>query len=154
MAIFVLALLLGLAMPATSFGKDHGRRRGRGRDFDNWGRKCGKFVNCHDARNGRRDGRGPRRGWGDDDFGRGRQWDSNYNNFGFNRRRYRGRDFDRDRFWPNSQRRFTRYGDFDHDRFWPTSQRRFTRDRYFDRDDFWRNRQRRAVYYNGSGRRW
>lgn len=56
--ILTVALLLVIAVPATSFGKDRGRR-GRGRDFDN--RKCGKFINCHDARDGRWDGRGPRR---------------------------------------------------------------------------------------------
>jgi hypothetical protein len=53
-AMTVLAVLLAVAMPATSFGKDHDRH-GRGRRG-----KCGKFVNCHDARDGRRDGRGPR----------------------------------------------------------------------------------------------
>jgi hypothetical protein len=135
-AILVMALLLAIAAPATSFGKDHGRR-GRGRDSDGWGRKCGKFVNCHDARNGRWDGRGPRRGWWDDNSRRRRvrEWDWN-NNFGFdNRRRYRNRDFDRDRFWP-------------------TGQRRFTRDRYFVRDDFWRNRQQRISRYNRFGRQW
>lgn len=56
-AMTVIALLLAVAMPATSFGKDHDRH-GRGRDNRRW--KCGKFVNCHDARAGRRDGRGPR----------------------------------------------------------------------------------------------
>ena len=35
----------------------NGRFDGRGRD-QSW--KCGVFVNCHDARNGRLDGRGPR----------------------------------------------------------------------------------------------
>lgn len=35
--------------------------RGRGRGNSNWGRKCEKFVNCHDARDGRWDNRGPRR---------------------------------------------------------------------------------------------
>jgi len=39
--------------------------RGRNGDFDNRGRnqnwKCGVFVNCHDARDGRVDGRGPNR---------------------------------------------------------------------------------------------
>jgi hypothetical protein len=58
LGILTVVLLLVVAVPATSFGKDRGRR-GRGRDFDN--RKCGKFVNCHDARDGRWDGRGPRR---------------------------------------------------------------------------------------------
>ena len=33
------------------------RRRGNGK----WGNKCDKFVNCHDARDGRWDNRGPRR---------------------------------------------------------------------------------------------
>src|SRR5687767_9937284 len=56
--IIVMALLLVVAIPATSFGKEQGRRNGRGRNFDS--RKCGKFVNCHDARNGRWDGRGRR----------------------------------------------------------------------------------------------
>lgn len=154
-AIVVMALLLAIAMPATSFGKDHGRR-GRGRDSDNWGRKCGKFVNCHDARNGRRDGRGPRREWWDDGSRRRRvrEWDWN-NNFGFdNRRRYRYRDFDRDRSWGSSQRSFTRDRDFDRDRSWGSGQRRFTRDRYFVRDDYWRNRQQRISRYNRFGRQW
>jgi len=57
--IIVLASLLLLVAPATSFAQ-----RGRGRDRDDWSwsrnRKCGKFVNCHDARDGRWDGRGPR----------------------------------------------------------------------------------------------
>lgn len=37
---------------------DRGYRGSRGRSHD-W--KCGVFVNCHDARDGRWDGRGPRR---------------------------------------------------------------------------------------------
>ena len=37
---------------------DRGYRGNRGRNQD-W--KCGVFVNCHDARDGRWDGRGPRR---------------------------------------------------------------------------------------------
>jgi len=40
------------------------RGNARGRQWDNRGAvqdwKCGKFVNCHDARNGRWDGRGPK----------------------------------------------------------------------------------------------
>jgi hypothetical protein len=34
--------------------------QGRGHEFRGFGEKCGKFVNCHDARDGRWDGRGPR----------------------------------------------------------------------------------------------
>lgn len=55
MAIF-FGVVLMLALPAASLAQ--GRGRGRGPD---WDKKCGKFVNCHDARNGRWDGRGPRR---------------------------------------------------------------------------------------------
>ena len=36
-------------------GRGHGNANGK------WGNKCGKFVNCHDARDGRWDDRGPRR---------------------------------------------------------------------------------------------
>ena len=55
---FVKAILLGLvllvAMPALTFAQ--GRGRGRGQD-----KKAEKFVNGHDARDGRWDGRGPNR---------------------------------------------------------------------------------------------
>ena len=56
----LLGLVLTLAVPAISFGqgRGHGRGRGRGPDLD---KKCAKFVNCHDARDGRWDGRGPNR---------------------------------------------------------------------------------------------
>ena len=76
LAIFVMALMLAAAAPVTSFASDdHGKHRGqengqrrsnRGwenrddRDWTKHNRKCGKFVNCHDARNGRWDNRGPR----------------------------------------------------------------------------------------------
>jgi hypothetical protein len=69
----LFALIVMVAMPVISFAQGRGRGRGRGHDrFD----KCGKFVNCHDARDGRWDGRGPRgsrigrRIRDDDDFGR------------------------------------------------------------------------------------
>ena len=57
--LFMLTVML--AAPATSFaqGRGHGYGRGRGRGPD-LSKKCGKFVNCHDARDGRWDGRGPR----------------------------------------------------------------------------------------------
>lgn len=69
-----LALLVISVVSASAFAQ--GRGRGRGGDkrhdvfgngnsrFDGRGRnqnwKCGVFVNCHDARDGRVDGRGPR----------------------------------------------------------------------------------------------
>ena len=59
----LLAMILVLMASATSFaqgrGHAYGRRHGRGGVNLDW--KCGKFVNCHDARDGRIDGRGPRR---------------------------------------------------------------------------------------------
>ena len=80
------ALLLTVAIPsATTFaqGRGHGKGHGNGNgDWSNrldrdrstnfwrntrnrnytrhYNKKCGKFVNCHDARDGRIDGRGPR----------------------------------------------------------------------------------------------
>lgn len=60
-SIGMLALLLALALPGTAFAdqREWGRHRGNDR-HDRNDRKCGKFVNCHDARDGRWDGRGPR----------------------------------------------------------------------------------------------
>ena len=55
-----LMLMLILSVSADALAQGRGRGHGRG-GFDNEDRKCGKFVNCHDARDGRWDGRGPRR---------------------------------------------------------------------------------------------
>jgi hypothetical protein len=52
----VLVVLLMMSIASDALGQGRGRRVGRGLD-----KKCGKFVNCHDARDGRLDGRGPRR---------------------------------------------------------------------------------------------
>lgn len=82
----VAALLLAVVIPSTALAQGNGRGRGRGNgDWSNrtehsrsnwdwrnrtgrnrhynrhYDKKCGKFVNCHDARAGRWDGRGPRR---------------------------------------------------------------------------------------------
>lgn len=59
-AIAIMALLLALSIPATSLGNDRGRGRNDDRDWSKRDRKCRKFVNCHDARDGRWDRRGPR----------------------------------------------------------------------------------------------
>jgi len=56
----VLSLLLAVVLPATAFSQGRGHGRGGGGIFGNSNNKCGKFVNCHDARDGRWDGRGPR----------------------------------------------------------------------------------------------
>ena len=59
-SVIILTLLLAVMVPATALGQGRGRGYGRGGIFGNPNNKCGKFVNCHDARNGRIDGRGPR----------------------------------------------------------------------------------------------
>jgi hypothetical protein len=88
---FSIVVLSLVAASAVAQGRSRGRGsdvffdrhnarnsfEGRGRD-QNW--KCGKFVNCHDARNGRWDGRGPNR-----NFARGA-------NVGY-RRRYNMNDY-------------------------------------------------------------
>ena len=92
-AIAFMALLLALSIPVTSQGMDrNGKNRGRGnRDNHSWSkhnRKCGKFVNCHDARDGRWDGRGPRGNRVGNVLWRTRNRNrvSVNNNFGLNRR--------------------------------------------------------------------
>ena len=52
MSLVLASLFLLAALPATSLAQ--GRSRGRGQD-----KKLDKFVNGHDARDGRWDGRGP-----------------------------------------------------------------------------------------------
>jgi hypothetical protein len=59
-SMMVLSLLLAVVLPATALGQGRGRGHGRGGIFGSNHNKCGKFVNCHDARDGRWDGRGPR----------------------------------------------------------------------------------------------
>jgi hypothetical protein len=63
LSTIILTMFLAVAIPATALGQGRGHGRGHGRN-STWSslsnRKCGKFVNCHDARNGRWDNRGPR----------------------------------------------------------------------------------------------
>ncbi|HEU4930728.1 MAG TPA: hypothetical protein VFT48_01550 [Pyrinomonadaceae bacterium] len=94
-----LMLLVGLSSDAMAQG------RGRGRGNSNWDKKCAKFVNCHDARDGRWDGRGPNR-----------DRDSRFGNIFRRNRRDRDRDWDRferrrrvrDRDWDNRRWRRSR----------------------------------------------
>ena len=96
----VLMLLMVLSVSSEVLGQGRGRRAGQ---FD---KKCAKFVNCHDARDGRWDGRGPnrRRGFNnrfrrhrrDRDRDRDRDFDRNARR---RRNRDRDRDYDRDPFW-------------------------------------------------------
>ena len=95
--ILVLSLLMVVSVATDAMGQGRGRRS---RGFD---KKCGKFVNCHDARDGRWDGRGPDRR-------------SGFNN---NFRRHRNRAWDRDRDRDSRRwRRRDRDRDFDHNRRW------------------------------------
>lgn len=89
-SIALLALLITLVAPGAAFAErpDQGRRRDR--DDEKHDRKCEKFVNCHDARDGRRDGRGPQRDWDDRT----------------SRRRHRG-----DNRWDRDRRLDDRFGD-------------------------------------------
>jgi hypothetical protein len=91
-AIF-FALIMMLALPVISYAQGRGYGRGRGRSNLSW--KCGKFVNCHDARDGRWDNRGPR-------------------GSRIGRRLYRGNG--NVIFVPRNRSRFDRDGDGDFDR--------------------------------------
>lgn len=88
---FVKAILLGLillvATPALTFAQ--GRGHGRGRD-----KKAVKFVNGHDARDGRWDGRGPNRRR---NTHRNRRWNGRNDDNRFRNRRDRDGDGDYDR---------------------------------------------------------
>jgi hypothetical protein len=110
--IAVMALIVAMAMPVTSLAQGQGRGRGRGRDFDKLEKKCGKFINCHDARDGRWDGRGPNRTRFDDRFRRRRfrnrdLYDDDFRRL--QRRRFRNRDFDDDDFRRLQRMRYRNY---------------------------------------------
>jgi hypothetical protein len=97
--IVVLGLLMLLSVSVDAMGQGRGRRVSRS------DKKCGKFVNCHDARDGRVDGRGPNRRTSSRD----RFFRRNRRNRDSDRRirvrRDRDRDFDRDRVWRHRRRR-------------------------------------------------
>jgi len=76
--IALLMLLMILTVSYQAMGQGRGRRASQ---FD---KKCAKFVNCHDARDGRWDGRGPNRRTG-------------FSDRYFRRHRHHDRDRDRDR---------------------------------------------------------
>jgi hypothetical protein len=67
--IVIMGLLLAMAIPAAASaqGRNRGQRRAsnegwqnRTTRLSNYDKKCLKFKNCHDASEGRLDGRGPR----------------------------------------------------------------------------------------------
>lgn len=55
-----LALIIAICVPSVALGQGRGKNKNKD--------KCDKFVNCHDARDGRVDGRGPRSDRDDDDY--------------------------------------------------------------------------------------
>jgi hypothetical protein len=89
-------LVVGIVL---TFASSDAMAQGRGRRASNFDRKCGKFVNCHDARDGRWDGRGPNRRAG-------------FTNIFRRNRRHRDRDFDR-----VSRRSRWHDSDFQHNRW-------------------------------------
>ena len=107
-------MIVGLAVLVLVGGSYEASAQGRGRKSSNWDKKCEKFVNCHDASEGRVDGRGPRRGndsnnW---DWRRYRR-DRDYDRYGNHHRRRHDRDRDSDR---NHRRH--RNGDRDRNGSW------------------------------------
>lgn len=121
--LLTIALIaLGCALVSPSVSQAQGRGHGRGLE-----KKSFRFINGHDARDGRWDGRGPR-------MNRRIFWDNGF----FGRRVHRGRyqrfdrDFDRDDF-----RRFNRMNRFER-RSWRWNDGR----RDYWRNDYWRNASR------------
>lgn len=94
-----IAFVLAIALPMVALGQGRGRGRGRGPDPD---KKCGKFVNCHDARDGRWDSRGPRQS----DFRRGAFTERHERHRGF--RHFEADNRFRSRRWSHRNRHFHR----------------------------------------------
>jgi hypothetical protein len=74
----VLAFAFALALPLAGFAQSRGRN-----NSGRWGDKCDKFVNCHDARDGRVDQRNSRRDRRDDRNDRNNRDDRYGNNGGY-----------------------------------------------------------------------
>src|SRR5689334_2374604 len=91
-------LVVGLVVVFGASSNAMGQGRGRGRGGSHWDKKCEKFVNCHDARDGRRDGRGPNRRTGFTNVFRRNRRQRN-NEFISRRGRYRNRDISHRRYW-------------------------------------------------------
>ena len=89
--IALLAVLMMLSLSVETMAQ------GRGRRVSRLDKKCAKFVNCHDARDGRWDGRGPNRGATATRIIRRNRRNRNIDIV--SRRGRRDRDFDRDRNW-------------------------------------------------------
>ena len=118
--LILMSLFLLAALPVVTSAQ--GRGRGRGQE-----KKLDKFVNGHDARDGRWDGRGP-------DYGRR----TSYNNvFSQQRRgdRFRDRQFERNWRYRNQRSEFRRRG-FDNDNSWRWRSLRHNRDSRYRRGSY------------------
>ncbi len=91
LGIATLALLMIVGVSFDAMGQGRGRRNSQ------WDRKCAKFVNCHDARDGRVDGRGPSRRLNRTSIFRRTRPNRDFDVI--SRRRHHDRDFDRSRSW-------------------------------------------------------
>ena len=110
---FWFASILVLVLPIISFaqGRGNGKGNGGGPDMD---KKCAKFVNCHDARDGRWDGRGPAV---NPTFTR---FPASTNGDVFRHRRHRDRERDNEMFTPGSRSRsdWKRHRNFNSSNTW------------------------------------
>ena len=99
----------GLALLVLVSASSEARAQGR----SNWDKKCAKFVNCHDASEGRVDGRGPRRGSDSDNWNSRRfRHDRDYRTFTDHHRQRRhnsDREFDRNGNWRDRNRDMRRH---------------------------------------------
>ena len=94
LGILVLGLLMVLGLSSEAMAQ------GRGRRSSHLDKKCEKFVNCHDARDGRWDGRGPDSRFDSRRYVRRNRRDRDRDrDFSSRRNRYRNRDFQRARYW-------------------------------------------------------
>ena len=93
---FLGILVVGLVI---AFGASSGAMgQGRSRRNSHWDRKCEKFVNCHDARDGRWDGRGRYRRTQFNNTYRRYRRDRDFDNNRW-RSRYHNREFSNNRHW-------------------------------------------------------
>jgi len=99
LGIVVFGLIVLVALPAITSAQGRGRGRDkdferRDKDFEKSERKRDKFVNGHDARDGRWDGRGPsrfRQRYDDDNFRRFRRQRQRDNDDSWRRRSHHNR---------------------------------------------------------------
>ena len=92
LGIVAVGLVLAFGASTNAMGQ------GRGRGNSHFDKKCEKFVNCHDARDGRLDGRGPNRRTGFTNVFR-RQRRHRDNDYIGRRDRVRNRDNSHNGYW-------------------------------------------------------